>query len=164
MAVTADILRSWRAPRAVMRGHLARGRREDQAVAFLMGGSFVVFLSRLPALQRDTLLGAGDFTRDAAYAFFGLMMVMPLLFYGVAFAAWALCRAAGLRIADWQARTALFWAWLAASPAGLLYGLLAGFNGTGEPGTRVVGALWLLAFGVIWVQGLREAAAKGATA
>lgn len=164
MAVTTDIFRSWRAPRAVMRDHLARGRREDQAIAFLMGGCFVVFLSRLPALQRETLLGTGDFTRDAAYSFFGLLMVMPLLFYGLAFAGRVVARAVGLRLADWQARTALFWAWLAASPAALLYGLLAGLNGTGEAGTQAVGAIWLLAFGVIWVQGVRESAARGATA
>jgi hypothetical protein len=29
MAVTADIVRTWRGPRAVMRGLLAQGKREE---------------------------------------------------------------------------------------------------------------------------------------
>jgi hypothetical protein len=53
------------------------------------------------------------------------------------------------------ARLAMFWAVLASTPAALLYGLLAGFNGE-TLGTQAVGAVWLVGFVWIWVQSLRE--------
>ncbi len=160
MAVSTDILRTWRGPRAVVGDLLAQGPREDRALVYLMAGLLIVFVSRLPALQRDAVLGGGDFTRDAAYAFFGLVMVAPLLFFLLAEIGRLLARAAGLAVPGYGGRLALFWAWLAAAPASLLYGLLVGFNGVSEPGTRIVGALWLLAFLWFWTQGLREAGAR----
>ena len=160
MAVSTDIVRTWRGPAAVFRDLLAQGRREDRALVYLMAGNLIVFLSRLPALQREAVLGQGDLTRDAAYAFFGLLIVMPLLFYGLAEIGRLGARIAGLRMEAFAGRLALFWAWLAASPALLLYGLLVGLNGSGEPGTRIVGALWLAAFLWFWVQGLRVAGGR----
>lgn len=157
MAVSTDIVRTWRGPRAVLRELLAQGTREDRALVYLMVGQLIVFVSRLPALQREAVLGEGDFTRDATYAFFGLVMLAPLMFYLLAEIARWLARALGVVITSYEGRLALFWAWLAAAPASLLYGMLVGFNGVDEPGTRVVGGIWLFAVVWFWVQGLREA-------
>lgn len=174
MPVSRDIVRTYRGPRRVVRGLLAMGPREDRAIMWLMAGCLIVFVSRLPALQREAVLAEGDFTRDAAYAFFGLMMVAPLLFYLLAF----LGRGAAYVVAwlaaylfSWQsndrrfgagpdgygARVALFWAWLAATPLALFYGLLVGLNGASAPATQMVGGLWLLVLLSFWISGLVEA-------
>ena len=160
MAVSTDIARTWRGPRPVLRGLLAQGVREDRALIYLMIGLVVVFVSRLPALQREAVLGQGEFTRDAIYAFFGLIMLAPLIFYLLAELGRLVARALGARATSFGGRLALFWAWLAASPAALLYGLGAGFAGPAEPGTQVAGAIWLAALLWFWVQGLREASAR----
>ena len=157
MPITSDILRTYRGPRRVVRDLLARGQREDRAIMWLMAGCLIVFLSRLPALQRAAVLGQGDFTQDAAYAFLGLMMIAPLMFYGLAALGQGIARLFGGRPTGYGARLALFWAWLAATPVILLYGLLVGLNGAAEMGTQAVGLLWVVAFVVFWVQGLREA-------
>lgn len=157
MPVSSDIVRTYRGPRRVVRDLLDMGVREDRAIMWLMVGCIIVFVSRLPALQREAVLGAGDFQRDATYAFFGMIMVAPLLFYGLAGLGQVIARVLGRNPGGFGGRLALFWAWLAASPLALLYGLLAGFNGAGEIGTQVVGALWLAVLLWFWIMGLIEA-------
>jgi bacteriorhodopsin len=157
MPVTTDIVRMYRGPRRVVRDLLVMGQREDRAIMWLMIGCLIVFLSRLPALQREAILGQGDFSRDAAYAFFGLMMIAPLMFYGLAAVGRGVARLAGGRPSGYGARLALFWSWLAATPLILFYGLLAGMNGAAAAGTQAIGLLWVVVFAVFWVQGLREA-------
>ena len=156
MAVSTDVFRTWRRPRRVMRSLLAMGQREDRAIAYLMIGCFVLFISRLPALQRMAVLEEGDFTRDASYAFFGVMMILPLIFYGIAALSRLVTRAMGGGGTWFTARLALFWALLASTPMALFYGLLQGLNGD-APGTQIVGILWFVGFLVIWLQCLREA-------
>ena len=162
MAVSSDIVRTWRGPRRVVRDLLAQGRREDRALVYLMAGLLIVFVARLPALQRDAILSGTDFTRDASYAFFGLIIISPLLFYGLAEIGRLVAWVFGNAISSYSGRLALFWAWLAASPAALLYGLGAGFVGPEETATQIVGAIWLAAFFWFWIQGVREAAKAGA--
>ncbi len=157
MPVTTDIVRMYRGPRRVVRDLLAMGQREDRAIMWLMIGCLIVFLSRLPALQREAVLGQGDFSRDAAYAFFGLMMIAPLMFYGLAAVGRGVARLAGGRTSGFGARLALFWSWLAATPLILFYGLLVGMNGAAAAGTQAIGLLWVVVFAVFWVQSLREA-------
>jgi len=156
MAVSTDVFRTWRVPRRVMRTLLAMGQREDRAIAYLMIGCLVLFISRLPALQRIAVLEDGDFTRDASYAFFGVMMILPLIFYGIAALSRLLMRALGGQGTWYGARLALFWALLASTPMALFHGLLQGLNGD-TPATQLIGVLWFAGFVVIWVQSLREA-------
>ena len=53
MAVTTDIVRTWRNPRSVMRDLLARGTREDRAVAYLFAGCLVTFIAQWPRMSRQ---------------------------------------------------------------------------------------------------------------
>ena len=157
MAVTNDILRTWRDPRGVMRRHLALGRREDRAIAFLMIGCVVMFIARWPALAREAAETGAEMDRLIAYGLFGVVIILPLAMYAVAFVVFLLGRPFLSRLSAYGARLSLFWAWLAASPLALLAGLVAGFSG--DPlQERLVGALWLAA--IVWftVQGLRTAA------
>lgn len=170
MPVSRDIAQTWRRPGQVFTRLAHMGRREDRAVMWLMIGCLLFFVSQLPILQRRIVLGepplgvaeVDSFAQAAIYVFFGTMMVLPLLLYILAALMTLLVNLAGLRVSGFGGRMALFWAWLASAPGALFYGLLAGFNGPEEPGTKVIGALWLAAFFLFWGVGLRKAAQEGA--
>lgn len=156
MPVSRDIVAMYRRPRIIVRGLADMGVREDRAIAWLMIGCFLVFLSRLPALQRNAVQAGTDFQQDTIYAFFALMMVAPLLFYLIAFIAYLAAKALRPAANGYGARLAIFWGWLAAAPIALFYGLLVGFNGLEHPGTVAVGAIWMAVLIWFWVSGLIE--------
>ena len=163
MAVTNDIVRTWRSPRAVVRDLLSQGVREDRAIAFLIISCFLVFVAQWPRLSRlaagfDLPAGAEvpELDRLMAYEFMAWLMFWPLILYGLAALSHIIARVFGGKGSWYGARLALFWALLSTVPLLLLHGLMAGFAGPGVQ-TDLVGALWLLAFGYVWIQGLREA-------
>jgi hypothetical protein len=158
MPVTTDIAATYRSPRAVMRRLLDAGRREDRALAILMGGCLLAFVGRWPALQRAATLNpdAPPLEAQIAGALFGWIFIAPLLLYALAALSHLVARLVGGQGSFFGARLALFWAFLAAAPLLLLHGLVAGFVGAG-PGLQIVGVLWLLAFGWFWIMSLREA-------
>jgi hypothetical protein len=162
MPVTRDILLTWRDPRAVYRHLLAMGPREDRAIAYLMAACLLVFIAQWPRLVR---LSQGidfpaeplpELDRLMAYEFMGWMMVWPLVMYGIAGLSRVILRVFRVSATGYGTRLALFWALLATTPAMLFYGLLRGFNGD-VLATRLAGAVWVGAFIVFWVQGLRVA-------
>ena len=166
MAITTDILQTWRRPAAVLRRRLDAGVTEAGALAVLMGACFLFFVARWPALAREAQLAARsglppdqvpDLQALIGINLFALIFVAPLFFYLVALIAHAAMRAAGSRITPFAARFALFWALLAIAPAVLFQGLLAGLKGPG-PALTVVGWLVLAAFLWLWVRLSREAA------
>ena len=166
MPVTNDIVRTWRKPRQVMRDLLDQGRREDRAIAYLMISCFLIFVAQWPRLSRKAAgfeLPAGaelpQLDRLMAYEFMAWLMIWPLFLYLFAGLTHILAKLAGGK-GDWfGARLALFWSMLATVPLLLLHGLMAGFAGPG-PQTNLIGAIWLIAFVVIWVQTLREAESR----
>lgn len=166
MAVTNDIVRTWRKPRQVMRDLLDQGRREDRAIAYLMISCFLIFIAQWPRLSRKAAgfeLPAGavvpELDRLMAYEFMAWMMIWPLFLYILAALTHLMAKALGGK-GDWfGARLALFWSMLATVPLLLLHGLTAGFSGPGVQ-TNLVGAIWLIAFIIIWVQTLREAESR----
>lgn len=161
MAVTTDIVRTWRGPRAVMRDLLAHGQREDRAVAYVMAACLVMFISRLPAIQFEVVQGQGDFQRDASYAFMGMMMFMPILLYGVAAILHILAKVVGGKGTFYSARLSLFWSLLASTPVLLLYGLVRGLIGPGTE-ANIIGAIWVISFFWFLIQTLRVAEAANA--
>ncbi len=87
MAVSADILRSYRAPRAVLRDRLARGPhagREGRALVYLMIACGLIFVAQWPRLARQAhLTDEVPFEALMAGALFGWMFLAPLFFYAV---------------------------------------------------------------------------------
>ena len=163
MAVTTDIIRTWRGPRAVMRDLLAQGKREDRALAYLIVFCLLVFVAQWPRLARQAAgfeLPPGAEPRDLmqmmTYELFAWITVWPLLLYGLAAVSHLVARLFRGRGTFYTARLALFWSLLASVPLLLLYGLMAGFLGP-IAGTQLVGAVWVVAFLWIWLQSLREA-------
>ena len=127
MSVIDDVIRSYRAPRAVFQRRLSMGTREDKALAVLMGATMLVWI-----------------------------FIMPLAFYLIGTLSHFVMRLVGGRGTAFRARLALFWALLCATPLWLLWGLVAGFIGEGVQMT-LTGALALLAFLLFWSINLREA-------
>lgn len=163
MAVTQDILRSWRAPRAVMRQHLAQGQREDRALIYLMAGCFVVFIAQWPRLMRLAQgfgLAPGqeppEMTRLVSYELLAWLIIWPLALYALGAVVHLLAKVFGGRGSFYGARLALFWGLLASTPAALLYGLVAGLIGPGSA-AQITGVIWLIGF--FWITGasLKEA-------
>ena len=156
MPVSRDIVAMYRRPRRVVADLYAMGQREDRAVAWLMIGCFIFFLSQLPVLQRAAVLEGSDFQQTVIYAFFIWLMAVPLIFYLIAFIAFGLTRAVRKGATPYGARLAIFWGWLASTPVALFYGLLAGLNGAEPLGTQVIGGLWLAVLLWFWIAGLIE--------
>ncbi len=163
MSVTNDMMRTWRAPRVVMRELLSQGQREDRALAFLMIACIVIFIAQWPRLSRiaagfDLAAGADvpELSQLIAYEFLGWLMVWPLMFYAIGAVSHVVAKLVGGQGSWYTARLALFWSLLATTPAALLYGMMAGFLGN-TAGTQLVGVFWLGAFAIIWMLTLREA-------
>ena len=155
MAVSSDILRTWRNPRAVMRGLLDMGRREDRALMIVMVGCFLIFIAQWPRLSRTSAgfgTGGGDapeLSQLVAYEFFAWLLIWPLLLYFIGSVLHVIAKAAGGKGSFYSARLALFWAVLATTPAALLYGLCAGFLGP-VLGTQITGLIYAAAFFAIF--------------
>jgi hypothetical protein len=158
MAVTDEIVRTYRAPRQVMRRLLSDGPREDRAIAYLLAACVIIFVGQWPRLQRAATLDPDAPPLDAqlAGALFAWLFLAPLLFYGLAALSHLAARAVGGQGSWWSARIALFWTLLAVSPLLLLNGLVAGFVGPGAALT-LVGLVTGLAFLALWGISLAEA-------
>lgn len=158
MAVTSDIIATYKGPRRVYARLAAMGTREDFALILLMGACIVAFVSQWPALARTAHETGEELNPLLGGALMGWLMIAPLLLYGLAALSHIIAKLLRGKGTWYRARLALFWAMLAASPLLLLYGLMAGFLGPiPEAGTAFVGALWLGVFVWFWLSCLIEA-------
>lgn len=157
MAVTTDILSSYRQPRTVLRRQLQGGVREDRALIYLMLACGLIFVGQWPALQRAALADPST-PLDARIggALMAWLFVAPLAMYAVAGLSHLLARLLGGRGTGFGARLALFWSLLAAAPLWLIYGMVAGMIGPG-PAMTATGAVAFAAFLVLWLSALIEA-------
>ncbi|WP_333828568.1 YIP1 family protein [Pararhodobacter sp.] len=164
MAVSADILRSYRAPRAVLRDRLARGPhagREGRALVYLMIACGLIFVAQWPRLARQAhLTDEVPFEALMAGALFGWMFLAPLFFYAVGALLGLALRIVRRGTDPFAARLALFWALLAVSPLVLAQGALAALVGPGIL-VLITGLAVVAAFLAILVAGLRAALAAG---
>lgn len=162
MAVTTDILRSWRHPRAVMRRHLDGPVREDRALVFLLLACLLVFVGQWPAAARRVALDPEAVPLDAQIggALMAWLFLAPLAFYALAALSHLVAALLGGHGSWYTARVALFWSLLAVSPVWLLFGLVAGLIGPG-PALNAVGAVLLAGFAWQWGAALWESEAGG---
>lgn len=155
MSITADILRSYRAPRAVVGRLLAEGPREDRALVMLALACFFMFLAQVPGLRRAAILDdAIPFEGRVAGALAATLFFLPLMCYGLAALSHMVLRALRLQSSWHGARLSLFWAMLAVSPLVLVQGALSGVLGPGGP-VAAMGVVVFVAFVAIWISGLR---------
>ena len=81
MGVVTDIVATYRQPRRVMRRLLSMGKREDRALAFVMAGCTVVFMSQWPILARQAHLEKQDLNMLLGAALLAWIILAPLLLY-----------------------------------------------------------------------------------
>ncbi|KFI31881.1 YIP1 family protein [Haematobacter massiliensis] len=157
MAITTEILRSYRTPGAVVRRRLLDGVREDRALAVLMAACLVMFVAQWPRLAREAHLDP-TIPLDARLggALLGWLFLAPLFFYLLAGLSHLVARLLGGRGSYHSARVALFWSLLAAAPLFLLNGLVAGLVGPSTAATAT-GIVVLAVFLTIWFLSLAEA-------
>lgn len=163
MSIALDIVRTYRAPREVLRRRIGSTEREDRALAILMGACFLIFVAQWPRLSRQAFLD-DTVAIDGlmAGALFGWVVIAPLLFYAIALLVhWALV-AFRRASTGYMSRVALFWALLAAAPMWLVSGLMNGFIGE-TPATSLVAVLALGSFLVFWGAGVVEIAKRPAS-
>ncbi|SPH17937.1 hypothetical protein DEA8626_01466 [Defluviimonas aquaemixtae] len=159
MAVTDDIVATYRRPRHVLRRLLAAEAHEARPLAYLIAALIVVYIAQWPALSRADVLAGPDspvpFTQRMVAAFLGVFALLPA-FYLVAALSHIAARILGGQGSFYAARLALFWAFLAVTPLMLLRGLVAGLTGAG-PALTATGSLALAAFLWFWLSGLAAA-------
>ncbi|AZB63202.1 YIP1 family protein [Cereibacter sphaeroides] len=157
MAVTTDIVQSYRHPRTVIRRYLDAGENEGRALIILMGACLLIFVSQWPILARQAFLDPSQpLEARMSGALMGTVFLLPLLCYGLAALSHLVARLFGGKGSFFGARLALFLALLATAPLMLLNGLVGGFIGEG-PGVLIVGFLVLSGFLGIWLLMLIEA-------
>lgn len=156
MSVAKDIVATYRGPGAVVARLVSGPPREDRAIAMLMGACALLFVAQLPALSRQAHETGEDLQMLMGGSLLGVVFIAPLMFYALAAISHLVAKLFGGQGSHWQARMALFWALLAASPLVLLNGLIAGFVGEGIQLT-IVGALWFSTFLWFWIAGLIRA-------
>ena len=162
MTVSADILATWRGPRAVMRAKLADGTREDRALATLIGACLLIFIAELPGLARAAHLDPSvPLQARIGGALLATLFLLPLVFYALAGLSYLALRLRGHRGGAFPARLALFWSLLASAPLVLAAGLVSGLSGSG-PLAQITGLAVLAGFILIWRAALAEVRAVGA--
>jgi hypothetical protein len=155
MAVTTDILASWRSPRVAIRRHVARGVSEPFAFSILLVFLILAFVAQWPQAAREAFLADEPSVAPRLLALALAVLATIPLWYGLAAVSRIVARLLGGRGSWFAARLALFWALATTSPLMLLQGLVAGMIGPGP-------ALWLvtsvvgLAFLWLWLTMLHE--------
>ena len=156
MSLVPDIAESWRAPRKVLRRHLARPRSEAFLFTFLFTFLLIAFVAQTPHAARLAHVMPDVPLNQRLYAAaLGLLASIPL-WYGLAAVSRLVARGLGGQGSWYGARLALFWALVAVTPGMLLMGLALGFLGQGVQ-TNVLGAMIGVAFLVLWSAMIIEA-------
>ncbi|MCB1406697.1 MAG: YIP1 family protein [Rhodobacteraceae bacterium] len=163
MPVSTDILRSYRAPRAVLRGLQQGQRREARILVYLLVACGLVYVAQWPRLARQAHFDDSvPLEALMSGALFGVMFLAPLIFYAIGGVMGLVLRAFVRGIDGFDVRLALFWALLVVSPLMLLQGLVSGLIGPGRE-AMLSGALVFVVFAAVLIAGLRVAleAARG---
>lgn len=161
MAATRDIVATYRGPGRVVRRILAREKREDRALIYLLVGCILYFVAQTPNLARTAYQTQTELNALLGGSLLGWLFIMPLVLYLVAGLTALIGRALRTGLTGYGARMALFWALLAASPLMLLSGLTAGFVGPGLQ-LNIVSGAWGVSFLWFWIAGLVAAGKEAA--
>jgi hypothetical protein len=154
MALTADILATYKGPGRVTKRFLGQGRNEVRALLFVLIAGLLMFIASMPYQAREAQLDPEVPLQARMYwSGFFFILILPILIYVFSLLVWGLARIARRRISGYEIRFTLIWALLASTPAILLMGLVAGFIGPGIQ-LQIVGVVWLAVFGWFWTAGL----------
>ncbi|WP_299875728.1 YIP1 family protein [uncultured Sulfitobacter sp.] len=158
MALTSDIVATYKGPSKVIGRFLAQGRNEVRALLFVLIAGVLMFIAAAPYQAREAQLNpAGPLEARLYWSAFLFIFIIPLLLYGLAALIWVVTKVARMPVSGFEVRFTLFWALLASAPVMLLFGLVAGLIGQGVQ-LQLVSFIWLAVFGWFWISGLLVAA------
>ena len=107
MAVTSDIVATYRGPGKVMSGLLAQGRNEVRVLMFALMSGLLIFVALSPYQARAAHLDPeGPLAVRQYWSAFFWIFLMPFLLYLLAAMVWAVSRVAGLGIGGFAYRGA----------------------------------------------------------
>lgn len=155
MAITSDIIESWRRPRVVVRRHMSRGRSEPFAFSVLLTALILLYVSLTPFLAREAFLHP---EQPLPQRLFGAALAIAATFpvwYLLAALGHLVARLLGGKGSFYGGRIALFWALVAASPAILCVGMVQGLSGLGMA-ANIAGMAAAVVFLGFWGIMLRE--------
>lgn len=157
MSTASAILKSYRTPRAVARSLREAGADEGTGLTWLFVACILFFVAQLPELARVAHLSNGEtpFFGLALGTFFGTLLLAPIVFYVFASLTHYIARLFGGCGRPTDARLAMFWGLLAASPLVLVQGLMSGFLGQSAAAGGVA-LICFVAFLWVWLNGLIE--------
>lgn len=157
MALTQDIMATYKGPGRVVARFLSQGRNEVRALLFLLIAGVLMFVASSPYQAREAQLDPDiPLVARLYWSAFLYIFILPILVYLFALIVLGLARIARRRITGYEIRFTLIWALLASTPVMLLMGLTAGFIGPGIQ-LQIVGLVWLAVFGWFWAAGLLRA-------
>ena len=155
MAVTADIIETWRRPGVVAHRLMARGRSEPFVFSFLLTFLLLALAAAAPGLARQSVLAPEMPLLPRLYAAaLGLLATIPL-WYLLAAIGHVVARLLGGKGSYYGGRLAMFWSLLAMAPAMLVQGLVQGLIGPGLA-ANLLGLAILAGFLAIWALTLAE--------
>lgn len=154
MAVSDDIIATYRRPGRVLARLLGGERHEARALAYLLAAVIIIHIAQWPGMSRAAFLQSEvPLTQRMLAAFLAVLAAVPF-FYALAAVSHLVLRAFGGRGSYFDARIVLFWALLATTPLMLLQGMVAAFVGPGAALTAT-GLLVFAVFLWFWTTGLR---------
>jgi hypothetical protein len=158
MSLTRNILRSYRAPRRVMRDLLAADLREPQVLFFGTLACALIFVAQWPGLQRAAMLDPSTtFEQRMGAVLFATMFLLPLVLYGVAGLLQLGLRVGRARVPGLWVRAAFFWSLLSVTPLMLAQAALSLAH---VAAGRAFGLVVLGFFLYILTQAVREVVAR----
>ncbi len=155
MGVAQDIIRSYRAPRGVLRHRLGPQENEGAALVTLMLACGLIFVAGWPRLSRIAFETGQELQMLLGAALLSWLFMMPLFFYILALIVNIIQRILRFKTTGYETRMALFWGLLAAAPMWLFWGLSVGFL-SNPVAVSFIGALSLAVLLYFWIAGLIE--------
>lgn len=154
MAVSQDIVATYRGPGKVVQRLLSLGQREDRAFLFLLMACVLIFVAQAPFQSRSAFMDPTVPLNARLYwsALF-FIFLLPFGLYLLAGASHLIAKVVGGKGSFYGARIALFWGLLASTPLILLNGMVAAFIGPG-PEQTAVAVIWFVIFIWFWLRGL----------
>ncbi|MEP1765968.1 MAG: YIP1 family protein [Sulfitobacter sp.] len=157
MALTQDILATYKGPGRVVSRFLAQGRNEVRVLLFVLIAGALMFIAASPYQARAAELSEDvPFLARMYWSAFFYIMIMPMLLYAFAMIILGVAKIARRQVTGYEIRFTLVWALLAASPVMLIMGLVAGFVGP-SVALQLIGFVWIAVFGWFWSAGLLSA-------
>ena len=125
MALTSDIVATYKGPSRVVGRFLGQGRNEVRALLFVLIAGLLMFIAAAPYQAREAQLNPdGPLEVRLYWSAFLFIFIVPLLLYGLAALVWVVTKVARMPVSGYEVRYTLLWALLASAPVKLLQGLV----------------------------------------